>query len=150
MEIFKSVEMKREYKEYIKLLNDVLKCGFCRKLSCKYHKKYNAICNLCRDAQCKNCRKVIISKDILLKNCDENGQEYIFNFTVDYLNLSKQSRAFFFPEKEIIEIKKVEKELFKKKTKDEKNSTKVVKQKLPAGVKNGQYQVGRKKRRYYY
>ena len=36
MEIFKSEEMKKEYKEYLGLLDDVLECGFCRKLSCKY------------------------------------------------------------------------------------------------------------------
>ena len=150
MEIFKSAEMKKEYKEYLVLLDDVLECGFCRKLSCKYDKKFNPLCNLCRDAKCKKCGKLLISIEILKKNCDEDGQEYIFNYTTDYLNLSKESRAFFFPEKEIIKIKKVEKELFKKKTKDEKNSTKVVKQKLPTGIKNGQYQVGRKKRHYYY
>ena len=109
MEIFKSAEMKKEYKEYLVLLDDVLECGFCRKLSCKYDKKFNPLCNLCRDAKCKKCGKLLISIEILKKNCDEDGQEYIFNYTTDYLNLSKESRAFFFPEKEIIKIKKVEK-----------------------------------------
>ena len=150
MEIFKTETMKKEYKEYLKLLDDVLECGFCRIDSCKHHKKHKLTCTLCRDAQCKKCKKLLISKDVLVKNCDQDGQDFIFNFTVDYLNLSPESRAFFFPEKEEIEIKKIEKELFKKKVKSEKNSSKIVKQVLPGGVKNGQYQVGRRKRHFYY
>ena len=71
---------------------------------------------MCRDAQCKKCKKLLISKDILLKNCDQDGQDYIYYFTIDYLNLSPESRSFFFPEKEKIEVRKIEKELFKKKS----------------------------------
>ena len=39
MEIFKTETMKKEYKEYLTLLDDVLECGFCRIDSCKHHKK---------------------------------------------------------------------------------------------------------------
>ena len=150
MEIFKTETMKKEYKEYLILLDDVLECGFCRIDSCKYHKKFQVTCTLCRNAQCKKCKKLLISKDILMKNCDQDGQNYIYYFTIDYLNLSPESRNFFFSEKEKIEVRKIEKELFKKKVKSEKNSTKVVKQILPGGLKNGQYKVGRWKRHYYY
>ena len=150
MEIFKTETIKKEYKEYLKLLDDVLECSFCRIDSCKHHKKHKPTCALCRDAQCKKCKKLLISKDILLKNCDQDGQDYIYYYTIDYLNLSPESRTFFFPEKEKIEVKKLKKELFKKKVKSEKNSEKVVKQVLPGGVKNGQYQMGRRKRHYYY
>ena len=150
MEIFKSDTIKKEYKEYLVLLDDVLTCGFCRTDSCKNHKKFTVTCSLCRNAQCKKCKRLLISKEILMKNCDQDGQEYIYYYTMDYLNLSQESRAFFFPDKETVEVQKIEKELFKKKVKSEKNSTKVVKQKLPQGIKNGQYTVGRWKRHFYY
>ena len=74
MEIFKSEEIKKEYKEYLTLLDDVLECGFCRKLSCKYEKKFNPICNLCRDAKCKKCEKLLISLEILKKTAMKMGR----------------------------------------------------------------------------
>ena len=60
MEIFKTETMKKEYKEYLKLLDDVLECGFCRIDSCKHHKKHKLTCTLCRDAQCKKCKKHLL------------------------------------------------------------------------------------------
>ena len=148
MEIFKTEELKKEYKEYQQLLKDVFDCSFCQIFSCKYHKKFDMVCNLCREVHCKKCKKLLLSIEILTDSCDEVGKDFIYDFTKDFLNLDNLTLDFF--NIEINKKIKIEKELFKKKVKSEKNSTKTIKQKLPSGVKNGQYQIGRRKRHYYY
>ena len=148
MEIFKTKELEKEYKEYQELLKEVFECGFCRILSCKYQKKFDVVCSICRNAACKKCKKLLISIETIINNCDENGKDYIYNFTKDFLNLDELTLDFF--SLNINKKVKIEKELFKKKVKSEKNSTKTIKQKLPGTVKNGQYQFGKWKRHYYY
>ena len=67
MELFKSDVFRKKYKEFTdKLLPAVLECGFCNITTCKYHKKTDMFCNLCRTSICKDCRKFNLSKDILL------------------------------------------------------------------------------------
>ena len=149
MELFKTETIKKEFDEFTKkILSGILSCNLCRKLSCKYHSKFNVCCNLCRAEHCTNCKKFIISKDILLKYSDEETKNYISNYICDFLNISIVSLNSFFPEIKVnqIEIEEKKKELYKKHVKSEKNNSKVVQQKLPTYVRSGNYQNGNRKR----
>ena len=98
MELFKTVELKREFKEFSNIiLPKVLECGFCNKTSCTWHSKFDVTCLHCRKIQCRNCRQFNISKNILLKAASAETVDYIYNFICDFLNLSNESlNSFFF------------------------------------------------------
>ena len=148
MKLFKSETLKKEYEEFNKkLLPAVLECGLCNKISCQYHSKFIISCTLCRNAACKNCRKFNISKDILLKTASAETVDYLYNYISDFLNLSEESLHIYFPE---VKVEKIEKTYYKNRIKSEKNRTQAVNIPLPTHLKNGQYQVGRWKRRFFY
>ena len=48
-------------------------------------------CNFCRENVCKNCHKFDTTKEILLKEINEIGKDYIENFIKDFLNISDQT-----------------------------------------------------------
>ena len=153
MEFFKTETMKKEFDEFTKkILPGVLSCNLCRKLTCKYHSKFDPCCSMCRNEHCSNCKKFIISKDILLKYNDEEAKNYISNYICDFLNISTVSLNSFFPEIKVkqLNIEEKKKELYKKRVKSEKNSSKVVQQKLPTYVKSGNFQNGNRKIQFFY
>ena len=148
MELFKSELLKKEYEDFHKnLLPAVLECGFCNISSCRWHSKFNGTCVHCRKHVCINCRKFNISKDLLLKSASSETVDYLYNYICDFLNLSDESLKTFFPE---IKVEKLEKTHFKTRVTSEKCRTQTVKVKLPTGIKHGQFQVGRWKRRFFY
>ena len=138
MELFKTKELQKEFNEFTKdILPNVLSCNLCQKLSCMWHSRFDIGCLHCQKAQCKNCKKFNILKDILLGSASAE--------TVDYL--SDDSIRTYFPE---IKVEKVEKSYYKKKVKSEKNRTQTVNIKLPTHVRSGTFQNGRWKRRFFY
>ena len=148
MELFKTKELQKEFYEFIKdILPNVLSCGLCQKLSCMWHSKFDVSCLHCRKTECKNCKKFNISKEILLNSASKESVDYIYNFISDFLNISDESINLFFPE---IKVEKIEKDIYKKKVKSEKNRTQTVKVKLPSNVRSGYFQNGRWKRRFFY
>ena len=112
-----------------------------------WHSKFDVGCLLCRKIQCRNCKQFNISKDILLKAASAEATDYIYIFICDFLNISDESINSFFPE---IKVEKREKDIYKKRVKCEKSITQTVNYKLPSGVRQGTYQNGRWKRRFFY
>ena len=103
------------------------------KTSCdkNFHYKYEPKCNRCREEFCKNCKNFRISFEMFLKNTDEIGKDYLYNFISDFLNMSSSSLQNFFPEvvnKIIISVEKGF--IIKSYNKSEKNRNQVVKQEL--------------------
>ena len=89
MEIFKTDILKREFERFQKEdLIEILQCGYCQKTACQsFHKKFLVSCKFCRETFCKKCHKFDTTKEILLKEVDEIGKDYIENFIKDFLNI---------------------------------------------------------------
>ena len=148
MELFTTDILKKEYEEFNKkYLPDVLECGYCNKKSCMYHSKFIISCTFCRNTFCKKCKSFNTSKDLLLKSALPEVVDFLLNYISDFLDLSKESLKAYFPN---IKIEKIEKDCYKKRVKSEKCRQQTVSVKLPSYLKNGQYQVGKWKRRFYY
>ena len=148
MELFKTEVLRKEYEEFnTKLLPAILECSFCNKVSCKWHFKYNITCNFCKVALCKNCKKINTSKDLLLKLASAETVDYLYNYITDFLNLSEESLKTYFPE---VKVEKIEKTNCKTRVKSEKCKKQTVKVELPSHLKNGHFQVGCWKRRFFY
>ena len=56
-----------------------------------FHKNFLVGCKFCRETFCKKCHKFDTTKEILLKEVDEIGKDYIENFIKDFLNISDQT-----------------------------------------------------------
>ena len=148
MELFKTDILKKEYKDFNKIyLPSVLECGFCNVVSCEFHSKFFVSCVHCRSRACKKCKMFNASKGMLLKSASPETVNYLYNYIVDFLNISDETLNKFCPE---IKIEKMQKINFKTRVKSEKFSQKTVKVDLSTHLKNGQFQVGRWKRRFYY
>ena len=107
-----------------KNLLKVLECGLCMKTSCdkNVYYKYERKCNRCKEEFCKNCKNFRISFKMFLKNTDEIGKDYLYNFISDFLNINSLTLQKFFPEMVNKTIKSVEKKLtIKSYIKSEKN-----------------------------
>ena len=93
MEIFETDMLKKEFEKFQKEdLIEILKCGYCQKMTCEsFHKKYLASCEFCRENFCKICQSFNITKENLLSYTDEIGEEYTENFIKDFINLSYQT-----------------------------------------------------------
>ena len=108
MELFKTAELKNEYKEFLtKLLPDVLNCNFCNITCCEWHSKSIGTCIHCRKRHCKKCHSFNISKDILLASATQITVDYIYNYICDFLNLSDLSIKTFFPDIKVEKIGKI-------------------------------------------
>ena len=117
----------------------VLECGLCMKTSCdkNFDYKYEPKCNRCREEFCKNCKNFRISFEMFLKNTDEIGKDYLYNFISDFLNINSLTLQIFFPEMVNKTIISVEKKLtIKSYNKSEKNRPQVVNQELTDIKKN--------------
>ena len=109
MELFKTEYLKKEFKEFTeKLLPAVFECGYCNKLVCHSHERFDIECVHCRKIKCNNCFKFNISKDILLDKADEQINDYLINFICDFLNLSSDSIKRYFPNVKIVRREKVQ------------------------------------------
>ena len=152
MELFKSKFFKKEYENFKKNeLLKVLECGLCMKTSCdkNFHYKYEPKCNRCREEFCKNCKNFRISFEMFLKNTDEIGKDYLYNFISDFLNINSLTLQNFFPEMVNKTIISVEKKLtIKSYNKSEKNRPQVVNQEL-TDVKKINYSFKGKQRSFY-
>ena len=151
MELFKTEALRKEYRELVnEILPKVLECLYCNISSCKYHKKLDATCNLCRQARCRACYSFNISRQILLDGSNEETKNYLNCFIVDFLNLSDESIKNFFPEIKV-EFLKRDKINFKKSyVKSQKNRSQVINQTLPSDVRTTTFQHGRFKRKVFY
>ena len=123
--------MKKEYEIFKNdLLIKVMECSYCDVKSCKGHKKYLITCNQCRLAGCKNCHKFNESRKILYNAADEIGKDYLNNFIVDFLNISKQSLERYFNKDEIKKIDRTKTVWVKLYEKSNKNKSQVIKNRL--------------------
>ena len=93
MEIFKTGILKREFERFQKEdLIEILECGYCQKTACQsFHKTFLISCKFCTENFFKKCHKFDTTKEILLKEVDEIGKDYIENFIKDFLNISDQT-----------------------------------------------------------
>ena len=147
MELFKASILKNEYKEFSeKLLPSVLECNYCNVVSCEWHSKFTGTCIHCRKRHCKNCRSFNISEDILLASASAETVDFLFNFICDFLNLSDQSIMIYSPD---IKVEKREVVHYRQRVKSEKNRSQVVNCKVPTHLRQGTYQNGSWKRRFY-
>ena len=90
MELFSTNLLKSKYENFKKNeLLKVLECGLCMKSSCdkNFHYKFEPKCNRCKEEFCKNYKTVRISLVMFLKNTDEIGKDYLYNFRSDFLNM---------------------------------------------------------------
>ena len=142
MELFSSSTLNKEYKELVnEILPKVLECSYCNISSCKHHKKK------CRQLHCRSCFAFNISRNVLLEAADDNVNNYLNCFIVDFLNLSDESIKQFFPDIKIETLKR-EKLYFKKSyVKSEKNRSQVVNQTFPTNIQQVTFQHGQFKRR---
>ena len=103
LEIFKSDILKKEFDELVKkTLPEILACnyyniGFCEMQGC-----FIATCRKCRTDRCGPCRVFNIQMDSLMRASREYEKKYIFNFVLDFLNISSEILKHFYN----IEIKK--------------------------------------------
>ena len=149
MELFKSDCLNKEFKEFTdKLLPAVLECGYCNKLACHWHGKFDITCVNCRKIKCNNCYKFNISKDILLDAANEQTLDYLTNFVCDFLNLSSESIKQYFPNVTI--VKKEKQHLKKSYIKSQKNRSQIVSVKIPEGKKTASFQNKGWKRTVFY
>ena len=121
------------------------------KTSCdkNFHYKYKPKCNRCREEFCKNCKNFRISFEMFLKNTDEIGKDYLYNFISDFLKINSLTLQIFFPEMVNKTIISVEKKLtIKSYNKSEKNRPQVVNQEL-TDVKKINYSFKDKQRSFY-
>ena len=61
-----------------------------------FYYKYEPKCNRGREEFCKNCRNFTISFEMFLKNTDEIGKDYLYNFISDFLNINSLILQIFF------------------------------------------------------
>ena len=152
MELFSSNLLKNEYENFKKNeLLKVLECGLCMKTSSdkNFHYKYEPKCNRCREEFCKNCKNFRINFEMFLKNTDEIGKDYLYNFISDFLKINSLTLKIFFSEMVNKTIISVEKKLtIKSYNKSEKNRPQVVNQELTE-VKKINYSFKDKQRSFY-
>ena len=60
-----------------------------------FYYKYGPKCNRCREVFCKNSKNFRISFEMFLKNTDEIGKDYLYNFISDCLNKQFNITEFF-------------------------------------------------------
>ena len=91
MELFKTNLLKKEFERFQneELIN-VLECGFCKRISCEWDRKFKVTCDICRKARCKACSSFNIAKENLFRNLDKEGKDYLGNFIKNFLNLSNE------------------------------------------------------------
>ena len=65
--------LKKEFDQFQKeVFPDVLNCGLCQKDACEsFHGKFLVSCKVCRENQCKVCKKYNIAKEVLFKSLDD-------------------------------------------------------------------------------
>ena len=97
IEVFKCDILKKEYQEFVnETPPEVLKCNYCNEDSCKYHSRFLSTCQLCRKDRCKKCRIFNLQMDLLMASADDLGKNYIFNFVLDFLNISSETLKHFY------------------------------------------------------
>ena len=149
MEIFKTDILKREFERFQKEdLIEILQCGYCQKTACQsFHKKFLVSCKFCRKNFGKKCHKFYTTKEIILKEVDEIGKNYIENFIKDFLNISDQTlEANYKVEIERVPIEKNFK--VKSYAKSNKNRSQVINKTL-SNCKKIYYKLAGKQRTFY-
>ena len=88
--------MNKTYKEFIsKTLPQVLKCGYCNRDFCFFHAYFQCDCHNCRLMRCRYCHVFNIQMDQLMFNANQNVQAYIYNFVLDFFNVSDETLEYF-------------------------------------------------------
>ena len=150
MEIFKTDILKREFERFQKRrFNRNFRLWLLpKKTACQsFHKNFLVSCKFCRENFCKKCHKFDTTKEILLKEVDEIGKDYIENFLKVFLNISDQTlEANYKVEIERVPIEKNFK--VKSYTKSNKNRSQVINKTLN-NCKKIDYKLAGKQRTFY-
>ena len=97
MELFQTDLLKKEYKEFIqKALPNTLECNYCNKDCCKNHYYFEVQCHNCRTERCSNCKIFNQQMDCLMKAANDKTKSHIYNFVLDFFNLSNETLEYFY------------------------------------------------------
>ena len=97
LEIFKSDILKKEFDEFVKkTLPEILACNYCNVGFREMHGRFIATSRKCRTDRCGPCRVFNIQIDALIRTSREHGKKYIFNFVLDFLNVSNETLNHFY------------------------------------------------------
>ena len=97
LEVFKNDVLKKEYKEFIKeTLPKVLNCSYCNISYCNFHSRFVAFCKKSCSERCNDCRVFNLQMDMLMQAAYVVGKNYLFNFVLDFLNISSESLKHFY------------------------------------------------------
>ena len=97
LEVFRNDVLKKEYEEFInEILPKVLNCNYYNISYCNFHSRFVAFCKKCCSERCNNCRVFNLQMDMLMQAADVVGKNYIFNFVLDFLNISSESLRHFY------------------------------------------------------
>ena len=132
------------------ILPKILECSYCNKTSCQWHKKILLSCSQCRQIHCRICHAFNTSRKILLENSDDDVNNFLNCYIVDFLNLSDEALKNYFPDIKISSLDKTKIFSVKSFRKVEKLRSQVVNQTLPIDIKKVNFQVGNRKRRVFY
>ena len=97
LEIFKCDVLKKEFDEFVKkTLPEIVACNYCNVGFCEVHGRFIASCRKCRTESCGPCRVFNMQMNTLMKASGEYGKKYIFNFVLDFLNISDKTLKHFY------------------------------------------------------
>ena len=108
MELFQTDVLKKEYKEFIqKTLPDTLECNNFNINCCKNHYRFEVQCLNCRTERCSKCKIFNQQMDCLMKAANDKAKSYIYNFVIDFFNLSSETLEHFYNIKKREKIQKI-------------------------------------------
>ena len=97
MELFQTDILKKEYNEFVKkTLPETLECNYCNKDCCKNHYHFEVNCHNCRAERCLQCKIFNNQMDCLMKAANNKARSYIYNFVLDFFNLSSETLERFY------------------------------------------------------
>ena len=108
MEFFKSDFLRKEFDQFQnEILPDAFKCGLCQKNACEsFHWTFLVSCKLCRENQCKACKKFNIAKEIFKSLDDSTCKKICWQFYNSFFNLSPKSMQEHYQVKETVRTPK--------------------------------------------
>ena len=97
MELFQTDILKKEYNEFIrKTFPDTLECNYCNIDCCKNYYQFEVQCHNCGTERCLKCKIFNNQMDCLMKAANDKTKCYIYNFVLDFFNLSSETLEYFY------------------------------------------------------
>ena len=97
MELFQTDILKKECNEFVKkTLPETLECNYCNIDCCKNHYHFEVTCHNCRTERSSKCKIFNNQMDCLMKAANDKARTYIYNFVLDFFNLSSETLERFY------------------------------------------------------